>query len=219
MAKYMNDAEAKAAIIDFGKRIYARGLVGGNEGNITCRVGTNEVWCTPTMESKGYMTEDMLIKMDLDGKILEGTYKPSSEVKMHLGVMKESEEVQAVCHAHPCYATAFAASGIEPDGKLLPEGMFLFGEKINIAEFAAPGTYEVPNSVIPFVKDNCVCLVGNHGALSWGKSLKEAYFFMETLENYCKILMLNKYVLKSTKPIPGFQAEKILAQHKEIIKF
>ena len=94
--KYKSDFEAKKAILDIGRRMYAKGFVASNDGNISCRVGPNTIWTTPTGVSKGFMTQDMLVKMDLDGKVLMGRLKPSSEIKMHLRVYQENPRLQAV---------------------------------------------------------------------------------------------------------------------------
>ncbi len=110
--KYMSDFEAKKAIIDIGKRMYMKGFVAANDGNISCKVGPNALWTTPTGVSKGFMTVDMLVKTDLNGKVLMGNRKPSSELKMHLRVYNENPEVMAVTHAHPMVATSFAIAGI-----------------------------------------------------------------------------------------------------------
>ena len=106
---YPTDAQAKAAILDAGRKIYQRGLVAANDGNLSVRVGENALWVTPTGVSKGSMTEEMLVKLDLDGNLLEGVRKPSSETKMHLRIYQEDPLVRAVVHAHPPAATAFAA--------------------------------------------------------------------------------------------------------------
>ena len=111
---YPTDAEAKAQIIEAGLKIYQRGLVAANDGNLSVRVGKNALWVTPTGVSKGFMTEDMLVKLDLDGNVLAGTRKASSETKMHLRIYQENPDVRAVVHAHPPAATAFAAAGIAP---------------------------------------------------------------------------------------------------------
>ena len=109
---YPSDAQAKAEILDAGRKIYQRGLVAANDGNLSVRVGDNALWVTPTGVSKGAMTEDMLVKLSLDGTVLEGTRKPSSETKMHLRIYQENPAVRAVVHAHPPAATAFAAAGL-----------------------------------------------------------------------------------------------------------
>ena len=116
--EYISDAQAKQMILEVGRRMYQGGFVAANDGNISCKVGDNEIWATPTGVSKGFMTEDMLVKLDLDGNVLEGTHKPSSEIKMHLRVFKENPKVQGVVHAHPLTATAFACAGISlEDGR------------------------------------------------------------------------------------------------------
>lgn len=213
---YVTDYEAKDKICEYGRRIYERGLVDGNGGNITYKVGDNAVWVTPTMESKGYLNPDMLIKLDLDGNMLsKSEYQSSSEVKMHLGVMKANKDIQCVMHAHPTYATALAVVGEDVSCDLLPEGLGYFGERIPVAPFSMPGTYEVPESVVPFCKSHGhAALLGNHGALTWGRTMKEAWFAMEVLENYCHIFILTNYVIGHYKEIP---AEK-LAKFMEKIK-
>ena len=114
---YPSDAQAKAEILSTGLKIYQRGLVAANDGNLSIRVGDNALWVTPTGVSKGAMTEDMLVKLDLEGNLLEGARKPSSETKMHLRIYQEDPDIRAVVHAHPPAATAFAAAGIPWTGR------------------------------------------------------------------------------------------------------
>ena len=205
---YVTDFEAKEKICECGRRIYNRGFVDGNGGNITYKVGDNEVWATPTMESKGSLNPDMLLKLDLDGNILsKSEYKSTSELKMHLGVFKENKDVQCVVHAHPTFATTLAVIGEDVDSSLIPEAMFYFGEKIPVTKFAMPGTYEVPDSVKPFCTGiGHAVLLGNHGALTWGKTMKEAWFAMEVLENYCHIYILTKYLAGHHRDMPEDKA-------------
>lgn len=213
---YASDFEAKERILETGRRLYARGLVSGNEGNISHRVGPNEIWVTPTYESKGFLNADMLVKMDLDGNILAGAYEPSSEVKMHLGIYREHSGIMAVIHAHPITATAYACCGQEIPADLVPETIPMFGREIQIIPFGMPGTMELPDHVRPYVKGNRAALLESHGALSWGESMKEAYFTMETLENYCKLYTLATRVIGGAKRIPQDAAEELFAYHMEI---
>ena len=83
---FPSDLEAKREILEVGRRMYAKNFVASNDGNISCKVSDHTIWCTPTGVSKGYMTDEMLVLMDLDGNVLRGTWKPSSEMKMHLRV-------------------------------------------------------------------------------------------------------------------------------------
>ena len=213
--KYMSDAEAKKAIVEYGRRIYERGMVASNDGNITVKVGDNEIWATPTGVSKGFMTEDMLIKMDLDGNVLsKNERRPSSEIKMHLRVYKEDPDVKAVCHAHPIAATAFSILGETFTPDILAEPVFVVGE-IPAAPYAAPGTYEVPESIAKYVYDHNVALIGNHGALAWGTDIEEAFFRLDSLEHFCKINLISKYIIKKYKTIPQDQIEEIRKASRE----
>lgn len=204
---YPTDEEAKRAIVEFGKRMYARGYVVTNDGNVTVRVGDNTIWATPTGVSKGYMNEDMMVKLDLSGTVLEGTRKPSSEIKMHLRVYRENPEVMSVVHAHPITATTFAIAGIPLDSPILVEAMLQLGV-VPVAKYALPGTNEVPDSIAPFCRDYNAVLLSNHGALTWGTTLEQAFNRMEVLENYAKIY-LNTLLLDKARPLSRRQVEAL----------
>ena len=195
-----SDAEAKKAIILFGQRLYLRGFVASNDGNLSIRVGDNAVWVTPTNVSKGFMTENMLVKLDLSGKVLEGTHKPSSEIKMHLRIYRENSEVRAVVHAHPPASTAFAAAGIPLDRNVLQEAVVQLGT-VPVAPFAIPGSEAVGDSVAPYCRDYRAVLLEYHGAVTWGDSLQQAYARMECLEQYAAI-MLHLHTLGCTREMP-----------------
>lgn len=160
--EYISDVQAKQMILEVGRRMYQGGFVAANDGNISCKVGDNEIWATPTGVSKGFMTEDMLVKLDLDGNVLEGTHKPSSEIKMHLRVFKENPKVQGVVHAHPLTATAFACAGISLEEPVLMEGVLSLG-CVPLVHFALPGTEEVPEAVAPYCREYNAVLLANHG--------------------------------------------------------
>ena len=184
---FMSEEEARQAIVQTGKRMYDHGYVVTNDGNISVRISSTEIIVTPTGVSKGFMTPEMMVKMNLDGDVLEaeGT-KPSSEVKMHLRVYAEDNGVMAVVHAHPIYATSYAIAGIPLDEPILSEAMLQIGA-VPIAKYAKPGTYDVPDGIAPFVKGYGAVLLSNHGALTWGTTLGEAFSRMEVLENYAHI--------------------------------
>lgn len=184
---YPTESEIRSRIVEYGRRLYEHGYVVTNDGNISARISDDEIIATPTGVSKGFMNEDMLVKMRLDGTVVErGTRAPSSEMKMHLRVYQENPTVLGVVHAHPVYATSFAIAGIPLDESILSEAMLQIGA-IGVAHYAEPGTYDVPDSIAPFCKDYAAVLMSNHGALAWGTSLDEAYTRMEVLENYAHI--------------------------------
>ncbi len=187
-----NDREAREQIINIGKRMYEKNHCVANDGNISCRTADNGVWVTPSGVSKGFMTEDMLIKVDLDGNVLEknGDYKISSEIKLHLKVYNERSDVNGVVHAHPPTATAFACARKDMNTPIVTEALLNLGT-VPCAPFAVPGTPELAETIVPYLKDHAACLLANHGALTWGNSLLQAYYRLETLEYYATMLVIS----------------------------
>ena len=181
--------ELKKQIVEIGKRIWNRGYVAANDGNISVLLNDRELLTTPTGVSKGFMTPDMIIKCDREGNMIAGNpnYRPSSEVKMHLEVYKERPDVKSVVHAHPAFATSFAVAGIPLDKCVLPEAIIVIGS-VPIAPYGLPSTQELPEKMRPFIKKSDAILMENHGALTMGNSLLNAYFKMETLEHTASIV-------------------------------
>ncbi len=181
--------EIKKLMVEIGQRVWTRGFVAANDGNFSVRLSENRILTTPTGVSKGFMTTEMIVKVDARGKVLEGNrrYKPSSELPMHLEVYRQRPDVQAVVHAHPPFATAFAVAGIPLDQCVLPEAVLTLGA-VPIAPFALPSTEEVPLSIRDLIRQSDVILLENHGALTVGPDLLSAYYKMETLEHTAKIL-------------------------------
>ena len=206
---YGNDFRIKNTICEIGKRMYWRGYVAANDGNISVKCGENAVWVTPTGVSKGYMDPNMIVKVDMDGNVLAGTHKPSSELKMHLRVFRENPKVQAVVHAHPAVATSFAAAGIPLDRPIVSEAIVLLGT-IPVATYAVPGTFEVPDSIAPYCKDYNGVLLGNHGALTWGKNPFEAYFRLETMEHYATMMMYTDSIIKKSSDLTCEQISELI---------
>ena len=211
--KYMSDFEAKNAIIDIGKRMYARGFVAANDGNISCKVGPNAIWATPTGVSKGFMKPEMLVKLDLTGKVLQGSSRPSSEINMHLRVYEENPNVMAVTHAHPPIATAFAVAGIGLEKPILTEGVTTLGV-VPVAKYATPGTQEVPDSIAPFVNSYNAVLLSNHGALTWGKDAYEAFYRLESVEYYASLLMYTGNIIGKQNPLSCGQVQTLIDNRK-----
>lgn len=185
----MTDFEVKRDICEIGRRIYVNGFVAANDGNITVKVGENQFWATPTGVSKGFMTPDMLVKVDSDCKVLEGTWKPSSELKMHMRVYKERPDVKSVIHAHPPTATGFAIARIPLDKFTMPEAIIFLGT-VPLTEYGTPSTDEIPDAVSKYLQNHDAFLLENHGALTVGVDLNTAFFKMETLEFYAKISLV-----------------------------
>ena len=186
---FENPFTVKKEICEIGRRMYARGFVAANDGNISVRIGPDRFIATPTLVSKGFMTPEMLVVVDGEGRVVEGKRKPSSELKLHLRVYRERPDIFAVVHAHPVTATGFAVARVPLDKAFMPELVVNLGT-VPVAEYATPATDEVPDSIDPYVKDHYAVLLANHGVLTFGRDLMEAYFRMETVESYAQILLV-----------------------------
>ena len=185
----MNDLAIRQEMCEIGKRVYERGMVAANDGNFSVKLGENEYLCTPTGVSKGFMTPECICRIDAEGKLLEknGAFRPSSEMKMHMRVYRERPDVLAVVHAHPPYATTFAAAGIPLEQPILAEAVLTLG-RVPVAGYGTPSTQEVPDVVAEYLPFYDAMLLANHGALAYGPSLMNAYYKMESLEFYARIL-------------------------------
>src|SRR5262249_38578157 len=162
-----------------------------NDGNISYRLAEDRVLCTPTRVSKGFMKPDELCVVDMDGKQVSGKRRRSSEILLHLAVMKARPDVRSCVHCHPPHATAFAVAH-EPIPKcILPEFEVFLGE-VAISPYETPGTQAFADTVLPFVKDTDTILLANHGTITYGSDLEDAYFKTEIIDAYCRILMLAK---------------------------
>lgn len=208
--QYPTDAEAKRLIVEIGRRMYQKNFVAANDGNISCKVDAETIWTTPTGVSKGFMTEDELVRMRLDGMILkQGERAPSSEVKMHLRIYQEREEAAAVCHAHPPVSTAFAIAGIALNQAIYPEALVNLGI-VPCVHYEPPGSQGIPDSIAPYVRDYNAVLLGNHGAVTWGTSLMEAWYRLEALEHYAKIVMYTRNIIGKANVLSHEQVDEVI---------
>lgn len=207
--KMPNEWEIKQEMCEIGKRVYDRGMVAANDGNFSVKLNENEFLCTPTGVSKGFMTPDFICRIDAEGRLLEqnGRFKPSSEMKMHLRVYKERPDVQAVVHAHPPYATTFAVAGIPLEQPVLSEAVLTLG-RVPVAKYGTPSTKEVPDAVAEYLPYYDAMLLANHGALTYGDSLINAYHKMESVEFYARLLYQVK-MLGGAKELTPKQVEDI----------
>jgi len=184
-----HDERLRADMVEVGRRLHARVYVASNDGNLSVRVGDNELLTTPTGVSKGFMTPDMMVRTDLDGRRISGDRKPSSELPMHLAVYQSRPEIKAVVHAHPPTSTGFAVAGIPLDRAVLAEVVTTLGS-IPIAEYGTPSTHELADAVRKHIKAHDGLLLANHGALTVGSDLFAAYYKMETIEHFARISLV-----------------------------
>ena len=186
----MQEWQARELICEIGRRMYTKDLVAANEGNLSIRLG-ERLLATPTGLCKGYLEPDDLVITDLQGNQIEGRRKVSSEIKMHLVVYQRRPDVEAICHGHPVYGTAHAVAGIALQEAILPEVVVTLG-CIPIAPYGTPSTEELDESLIDLVPKHDAILLANHGAITLGRGLEEAFFRMEILEHFARISLLTK---------------------------
>ncbi len=214
LSEYLTKKQARKAIIDIGQRMYIRGFVAANDGNISVRTGENEVWATPTGVSKGYMKKKMLVKVDLDGNLLEGTYRPSSELKMHLRAYRENDAIRSVCHAHPLVCTCYAIAGIPLDVPVLAEAIISLGD-VPVAPYAELGSEEVPETIAPFCHTHNGILLANHGVVTWAADPYVAYYRLESMEHYARILLITDKILGKQNLLTKEQIDTLLAMREK----
>ena len=209
-----SEKEFRQDIVEVGRRVWEKGYVASNDGNISARISETEVVATPTGVSKGFLTPEMLVKVDMEGRVLEGDLQPSSEIKMHLSIYREREDVCGVVHAHPPTATGFAVAGLALDRPTLPEVVVSL-KAIPLAEYGTPSTDELPETIKPYLRDYDAFLLANHGTLTVGKDLEQAYYRLETIE-HCAQITLTARLLGTEQTLTAPQVQRLLELREEM---
>ncbi|MEA3297512.1 MAG: class II aldolase/adducin family protein [candidate division Zixibacteria bacterium] len=204
----------RKAIADTGLQLYKRGMLAGTDGNLSVRLDDDRIMITPTGASKGRLRPDDMVIVDVNGKHLQGQNKASSESAMHLFVYRSRSEVKACVHTHAPYATAFAVAGVSPGEDVLPEVIVSVGN-IPLTDYAQPGTEEVWKSIAPHIETCNAFLLRNHGLLTIGRSLEEAFNRHEVVEHYTRILFLARQ-LGNVEAIPSEDFVRLEAMRKKL---
>ena len=186
-----NEFQIRNDIIECGRRLYLKGFVASNDGNISVKIDDNEIIATPTGRSKGFLDPEDLVKLNRQGDVVDGNNKPSTEILMHLAIYEERPDINAVVHAHPVHATGFATANIPLEKCVLAEIVTTLGS-IPIAPYATPSTPDLANSIRKIVRHADACLLANHGVVTCGKDVFDAYYKMERVEHYAHIIYIAK---------------------------
>jgi L-fuculose-phosphate aldolase len=210
------EAEAiKKEICAVGRKLWMRQFVDGNGGNISFRIGPNEVICTPTLCSKFDLTPDDLCLVDLEGNQIAGTKPRTSEIFLHLEIYKAVPEAKSAVHCHPPHATAYAITGRVPPNLVIPEFEVFVG-KVAISPYATPGTVEFAQTVLPYVKNHNTVLLSNHGIICWADTVTHAEWYAEVLDTYCWTLMLASQLGAPISRMSEQQGDDLLAIKKKL---
>lgn len=176
----------RGELVQFSRWLSRLGFTPGTSGNLSVRLDENRLLITPTGMSKYLLKSSDMVIVDLHGRLLSGTRKVTSEAGMHLTIYHLRPDVEAVIHCHPPVATAFACSGRALDEILCQEAVMTLGI-VPLAMYATTGTDEVAASLVPFIPEHEAILMANHGAVSYGKTLLEAFQRMETVEHLAQV--------------------------------
>ena len=190
-----NVHRTKQDIVEIGRRLYNKGFAAANDGNISVRIGDNEVLCTPTMHSKGFLKVEDICTIDMTGKQTAGSKQRSSEALLHLEIYKQRSDIKSVVHCHPPHATAFAVAREPIPQCVLPEVEVFLGD-VPITKYETPGGQSFADTIQPFVDRTNVIILANHGTVSFGENVERAYWWTEILDAYCRILILAKQLGK-----------------------
>lgn len=184
----MNETQARELMCEVGLRLWQVGFAPANAGNLSVRLGEDRLLCTPTLVSKGGMKPEDMVLLNLAGETL-GPGKASSEVLMHLEVYRRRPDVAGVVHVHPPYATGFACANLPLPCAILTEVLGTLGE-VPLVPLSVPGTTEVPDNLAPFLADYDAYLLANHGVLTVGADLWQAFYRMEIVEHAAQVAVV-----------------------------
>src|SRR5947199_827972 len=205
---FVSEYKIKDQMCEIGRRIWQKGFCAGNEGNHSYRIADNKVLCTPTGISKGFLRPDDICTVDLEGKQLSGSRKRTSEILLHLAIYKARPDVKAVIHSHPPHATAFAVAGIDLPTCIHPEAEVFLGT-VKTAKYVTPGDKRLGESILPYVKDSNTILLQSHGVVCFAPDLEQAYYQLEIVDAYARILILAKQV-GSIRPLEAPEMKELL---------
>src|SRR4051812_49164527 len=198
----------KEQMCDIGRRIWAKGYCAGNEGNHSVRIAADRVLCTPTGISKGFLKPDDICTVDMEGKQVAGRRKRTSEILMHLAIYNARPDVKAVIHSHPPHATAFAVAGVDLPTCIHPEAEVFLGA-VKTAKYVTPGDTRLGESILPYVKDSNTILLQSHGVVCFHAEMEQAYYQLEIVDAYARILLLAKQV-GSIRPLAANEMKELL---------
>ena len=202
----------RSSIVEVSRLLYSKNLATAFEGNISV-IEDEKIYITPSAVCKGFVSEEMIVVLDLEGNVLEGEYKPSSETKMHLASYRMRPDIKSVIHAHPPYATAFAVANKPIETKAYPEMILLF-EKIPLAAYGTPSTDEIYYGINQYVYDYDIILLANHGVIAFGSNAHDVFFKLESAEGIAKVLALTEQ-LGGEKELPQNKLEELYELRKK----
>jgi len=204
---YQTEQSLRRDLVRFSRWLCRLGFMPGTSGNLSVRLDRHRLLVTPTGVSKALLKAADMVIVDMNGTPLAGTRKVTSEISMHLAVYHLRQDVEAVVHSHPPIATAFACSGRALNEMLCQEAVMALGA-VPLAEYATTGTDEVAASLVPLIPGHEAILMANHGAVSYGETLLDAFLKMETVEHLAYVALV-AHQLGSAQPLNAYQVQQL----------
>lgn len=201
------EAQLRQDLTEFAHMLHGQGFVAATDGNLSARLDAARIMVTPSGFSKGRLQAEDMIVVDRQGKKVSGTHNPSSEIGVHLTIYQMRPDVRAVVHAHPCTATGFASAGIALDQPLCSEIVITLGS-VPLAPYATPGSQELSDFLKPFIPCHEAILMANHGVVTYGQDLLQAFLRMEAVEHYAKVVLAARQ-LGCAKALDSQELEKL----------
>jgi L-fuculose-phosphate aldolase len=202
----MRHAQLRQEIVRVCRMLHRKNYLAATDGNVSVRLG-DQILLTPSGVNKGMMEEDQVITVDLEGRLLAGTGRPTSELRMHLLVYELRPDAGAVVHAHLPYATACTLAGISLLEPILPEVVITL-KGIPTAAYATPGTEEVPKAIRDLIQEFDAILLSRHGAMTLGQDVMDAYNKMEKLEHTARVVLAAR-LQGPVSPLSASEVEKL----------
>jgi L-fuculose-phosphate aldolase len=202
-------SDIAAAIVLVCHRLAAKGFVTAQDGNVSARIPNGNILVTPSSVNKGSVTERMLVEVTPEGSAVTLDRKASTELGMHLFIYRERQDVQAVVHAHPTYATGFAAARVPIPSAIFPEVIVGLGT-IPLAPYATPSTRDLADSLAPFVHTSDAILMSNHGVVAYGSDLESAYYKLEKVEHVAQMTFVAR-MLGGEHRLSDHELQKLLS--------
>jgi len=203
------DHQVRNDVVHVSHQLHERGWVANHDGNVTARLGPDRFLATPTATSKARVERANLLVVDATGQRVSGTSRRFGEINLHLAVYSGRDDVNAVVHAHPPYATALACSGSPVLARpFMAEAVVSLGRTIPTIPFALPGA-DAATALAPWVTTVDAALLGNHGVIAWGADVEQAYLRLELVEHLARTAVIAE-AAGGVRPLPELVLPKLL---------
>jgi L-fuculose-phosphate aldolase len=211
------EQQLREDIVQVGRMMFDKSWIAANDGNVTIRLDEDRILATPTGVCKGMMRPDDLLLCNLLGEKICGDRDCTTELAMHLTIYRMRPDIRSVVHAHPPVATGFAVAGRALNLALLPEVVISLGS-VPLADYGLPGTPALTEGMLPYIPKYDALLMANHGAVTYGEDVWQAYFRMEIVEHFARITLVAE-LLGGPKVLPRAEIQKLFeSRHRYKVK-